>query len=385
MNPNPIHTRFAPTPSGLLHQGNALNAVLSWLWARQSGGSLRLRIDDLDRPRVRDAYLVNVLDTLRGLGLDWDYGPNSMDEVAHHSQIQRLPSYRGTLAALVKTGRVYACTCSRKQIRKAQLEAQSKAPNDAQSQAEAKTQAEVDLGLPASRPLAYPGTCRDRNLPLDTPDSAWRLNLEGLPEESWIDGFLGPVSFSPSGEGDPVIRRRDGGMPAYHIASLTDDVDFGTNGIMRGADLLGATVLQRAIARLLGMDAFLKAHLAHHPLLLAPDGEKMSKSAGNALATGPSGGQSSGASEEGTNRVASRTEEAASQPQVSGSGKTGFQPAVVFQQAADRLNLGWSAKGHGFGQSCAAADAAQSLLRAAQAIGAKGKRPSLLPHASSST
>lgn len=356
MASNPIRTRFAPTPSGLLHQGNALNALLCWLWAKSSGAQLRLRIDDLDRPRVRDAYLADIFHTLNALGLDWNEGPKRMDEVAEHSQIQRVPRYRETLAALVKTGRVYACTCSRKQIRKAQAE----------------------LGLSTAGPLAYPGTCKNRKLPLDTPDSAWRLDLDGLPDEVWTDGFLGPVSYSPSGEGDPVIRRRDGGMPAYHIASLTDDLDFGINGIVRGEDLLGATVLQRSIARLLDLDAFLNILLAHHPLLLAPDGEKWSKSAGNALAEAqkakPAELDMGPHADSRADPMASRTDEAWAQRHP------WWANASIFQQAADWLNLDWSAKAHDFKRPSGLTEAAQSLLQTGTAMMDKSHREHLLPH-----
>ncbi len=329
MAPTPIHTRFAPTPSGLLHQGNAFNAVLCWLWARHSGGSLRLRIDDLDRPRVRQAYVQDVFDTLERLDIHWDHGPQNAKALATHSQQSRLPRYRETLAALVQTGRVYACTCSRKQIR----------------------QAIAERGLPADSPLAYPGTCRDQALPLDTPESSWRLNLEGLPEEAWKDGWLGPVSFSPAGEGDPVIRRRDGGMPAYHLASLTDDLDQGITGILRGEDLLSATVLQRSMARLLKADAFLQAPLVHHPLLLAPDGEKWSKSAGNAVAAAA----------------------------VDGSDRPRIDVGSTYQAVADALGLDWKApEGDAVAADAQSANVpaamARSLLQKAQT------REQLFPH-----
>lgn len=335
MAPTPIHSRFAPTPSGLLHQGNAFNAVLCWLWARHSGGSLRLRIDDLDRPRVRQAYVQDVFDTLERLGIHWDHGPQNAKALATHSQQSRLPRYRETLAALVQTGRVYACTCSRKQIR----------------------QAIAERGLPADSPLAYPGTCRDQALPLDTPESSWRLNLEGLPEEAWTDGWLGPVSFSPAGEGDPVIRRRDGGMPAYHLASLTDDLDQGITGILRGEDLLSATVLQRSMARLLKADAFLQAPLVHHPLLLAPDGEKWSKSAGNAVAAAAVG-------------AAAADEAAADGAAAEGSDRPRIDVGSTYQAVADALGLAWKVDM----PDAPATDMARSLLQKAQT------REQLFPH-----
>ena len=249
----PFHTRFAPTPSGFLHRGNAYNALLCWMLARKSGGSLRLRIDDMDAARTRPEYVRDVFDSLAWLGLAWERGPQDPTELIQESQPLHVDRYEATLAALLETDRVYACTCSRAQLR-----------------------ADAVDGI-------YPGTCRDCGLPLTHPDAAWRIRLDGLPAESWNDGWLGPVSAWPSAEGDPIIRRRDG-LPAYHICSLTDDARHGINLLVRGEDLLAATVVQRAIARLLSthsrMADFLDADCVHHSLSTDEEGQKLSKSAG---------------------------------------------------------------------------------------------------------
>ncbi len=255
-----LRTRFAPTPSGFLHEGNAWNAIACWLAARAEGGTLRLRIDDLDADRVREECVEDVFASLGWLGLDWDEGPRSPAERAAHGQSGRRAVYAGTLDVLWASGRLYACTCSRKDLQ----------------------------ALPAAPP---PGACargcRERGLPREHPDAAWRLDTRGLPEERWVDAWMGPVSLAPSAEGDPVLRRRDG-LPAYHVASLTDDRDHGTTLLVRGADLLGATALQRALARVLDAQApgrgwadFPRARALHHPLRTAADGRKLSKSAGD--------------------------------------------------------------------------------------------------------
>ena len=247
-----LHGRIAPTPSGFLHQGNAFNFILTWLLVRRSGGSLRLRIDDLDAPRIRTTYLEDIFESLHWLGLDWDEGPRSVEaHMAHFSQQSRLSSYEAMTQRLISTGLVFACDCSRAQIRK-------------QS--------------PDGR---YPGTCSVKGLPLDAPGLALRLRT---PDEGVIrfkDELLGAVSVDLATESpDFIIRRRDG-LPAYHLASLTDDLDYGVNLIVRGRDLLGATAAQIYMAGLLDGQAFIDARLLHHDLLLDARAQKLSKSAGS--------------------------------------------------------------------------------------------------------
>jgi glutamyl/glutaminyl-tRNA synthetase len=247
-----LRGRMAPTPSGLLHMGNAFNFILAWLLVRQPGGSLRLRIDDLDAPRMRPGYLEDIFESLAWLGLDWDEGPRSAeDHLARFSQQGRLLRYDAMIQRLIDTGRVFACDCSRAQIR-------SQSPDG-----------------------QYPGTCRNKGLPLDEPGLALRLRT---PEEVHIgfeDGLLGHVSVNlAAASPDFIIRRRDG-LPAYHIASLADDLDYGISLIVRGRDLLAATAAQRYMAELLHEQAFPDIRLLHHELLLDEQGLKQSKSAGS--------------------------------------------------------------------------------------------------------
>ncbi|MEO7424697.1 MAG: glutamate--tRNA ligase family protein, partial [Fibrobacteria bacterium] len=145
-----MKTRLAPTPSGFLHAGNAWSFVLTWLLARSQGGTVRLRIDDLDTARFRDGYGEDIFASLRWLGLDWDTGPRTVAEVKGiYSQQSRLGKYRAALEALA--GReeaggplIYACACSREQVKRA-------------------------AGA-SGRPGVYPGTCRDKAI-------AWRENF----------------------------------------------------------------------------------------------------------------------------------------------------------------------------------------------------------------
>src|SRR5690606_41399145 len=111
-------TRIAPTPSGLLHLGNAWSFTLTWLAARAAGGHVWLRIDDLDAARAQDEYLEDIFASLRWLGLDWDSGPRDVaDFKARYSQTLRLDRYRAAVETLKAGGHLYACTCTRSQLR----------------------------------------------------------------------------------------------------------------------------------------------------------------------------------------------------------------------------------------------------------------------------
>lgn len=234
--------RLAPTPSGYLHLGNGVNFVVNALWAERLGGVLTLRIDDLDRARVRDAYLDDIAETLHWL----------LPDQAQHllasatRQSRRLDPYERALETLRQNGRLYACTCTRREIRVAQKA--------------------------AGHPLdvnRYPGTCRSRGLALDTPGAAWRLRT------------------APGvGVGDFVVRQRDA-TPAYQLASVVDDVDHGITHVARGEDLRASTAMQQVLAEALTphdgrYGRFSRIAFHHHDLVLDDAGYKLSKSAGSA-------------------------------------------------------------------------------------------------------
>lgn len=246
---SPIVSRLAPTPSGYLHLGNAYNFLLNWLWARAVGGKVLLRIDDLDATRVRDEYLDDVFLTLDWLGLDWDIGPAGVDDFKKNwSQTLRVDDYRNTLKRLIEKNKLFACACTRKLLEGTSM---------------------------------YPRTCNHKNIPLDTPDVAWRLHIDESATSVFRDRLLGPVSFATGKQaGCAVMRRRDG-IPAYHVASLTDDIRFGITRIARGMDLLPSTALQLYLAQCLDEPAFPRIQFLHHPLVSDAQGHKLSKSAGH--------------------------------------------------------------------------------------------------------
>lgn len=235
LNPT-VKTRLAPTPSGYLHLGNALNFVLTALVARTAsdGGHLLLRIDDLDADRKRPEYVADVFETLDWLGIEWDEGPSGPDDFeARWSQKHRLPLYFNALEKLRTAGLLFACAKSRRDL----------APFEGR----------------------YPAEFRQQGLSLDAPDVAWRVQTP--------DDFPLP---------DFVVRRRDE-VPAYQVASLCDDRHFEITHLVRGADLRDSTLAQRWLAAQVGWNDFLNVPVWHHDLLTDPaTGDKLSKSAGAA-------------------------------------------------------------------------------------------------------
>lgn len=238
-----LRTRLAPTPSGFLHAGNALNFLITHQLAREAGGTVLLRIDDLDTDRLRPEYIEDIFESLDQLGIVWDTGPRSAADLKQSwSQSLRVGRAERLLNLLKDAGHLYACRCSRKRI------------DDC--------------------------SCQERNLPFDTVDGLWRLRIPEPCEvifRTWPDG-LGSVDLRKAMR-DPVLRQRNG-SPAYQVMSLADDVDFGITLIVRGEDLLPSTACQVYLAKLLGLRSFQEVRFLHHPLIVDAKGDKLSKSAG---------------------------------------------------------------------------------------------------------
>lgn len=248
--------RFAPSPSGRIHLGNILCCLLAWLSARQKGGRVVLRVEDLDTARCPRRYASQMEADLRWLGLDWDAGPAVGGPDGPYYQSQRTALYQEALEKLTAQGLVYPCFCTR-----AELHAAS-APHREDGQ------------------VVYAGTCRN----LTAEQAAEKARLTGrapalrlrVPDEAWgfTDGHMGPYSENLAQDcGDFLLRRSDG-MFAYQLAVVVDDAAMGVTEVVRGADLLDSTPRQLYLYRLLGLKppAFF-----HFPLLLAPDGRRLSK------------------------------------------------------------------------------------------------------------
>ena len=240
-----IRSRIAPTPSGYLHIGNALNFVLTWLRLRRERGLLRLRIDDIDAPRARPEYVEDIFETLDWLGMDWDEGPQTAEEHQRlYSQSHRVERYDKVIQQLIISGKVFACQCSRKDLN------------------------------------GRPCECREKNISLDQPDTALRIATPSALIQVH-DSQAGILNIDLNDEmRDFVIRRRDG-IAAYQVASLADDIDHKINLIVRGEDLLSSSAAQLYLASLIGDNDFAKTTFYHHSLLKDEQGDKLSKSAGS--------------------------------------------------------------------------------------------------------
>lgn len=234
----PPVTRYAPSPTGYLHLGHVVNAIYVWGIARALKGRVLLRIEDHDRIRSRPRFETALLDDLDWLGFQADAGRAPVVR-----QSDRQAVYEQALQQLRRAHAVYACACSRKAIGSER----------------------------------YPNTCRGKGLE-ERRDRGLRVALdEGM--ETFVDAWLGPQHQSPADDcGDLLLRDRDGHW-TYQFAVTVDDLRDGITLVIRGADLLSSTGRQIRLARMLGRTE--PPVFLHHPLILKPSGEKLSKSSGD--------------------------------------------------------------------------------------------------------
>ncbi|MBD3918350.1 tRNA glutamyl-Q(34) synthetase GluQRS [Paenibacillus sp. PR3] len=250
-----IRGRFAPTPSGLMHIGNARTALLSWLQIRSAGGQFILRIEDIDKPRSKPHYAEQALSDLRWLGLDWDEGPDIGGSYSPYVQSEREEQYEAALQLLLEQDKLYPCFCSR-----ADLQAIASAPH----------------GLSSEGP-AYPGLCRHLT-PSEREErgAAKQPSLRfAMPDHpiSYVDEAAGPQTFESGAGGDFVVKRADG-IISYQLAVVVDDAAMGITDVLRGYDLLDSTPRQLLLYEALGLTP---PRFAHVPLLLGPDGNRLAK------------------------------------------------------------------------------------------------------------
>ncbi|MDD3242745.1 MAG: tRNA glutamyl-Q(34) synthetase GluQRS [Eubacteriales bacterium] len=254
--PGEQHTpvgRFAPSPSGRMHLGNVFCALLAWLSARAAGGKMILRIEDLDPVRSRREYARALEDDLQWLGLTWDEGGSRGGPNAPYFQSQRAEYYDACLKSLRERGLLYPCFCTR-----AQLHAQ--APH----------------GLDGE--YCYDGACaglspQEAEMRARTRAPAWRVRVRAG-EIGFTDGLCGSYAQDLSTAcGDFVVCRADG-VAAYQLAVTADDAAMGVTEVVRGRDLLSSTPRQLYLYELLG---YSPPSFRHIPLLLAPDGRRLSK------------------------------------------------------------------------------------------------------------
>ena len=238
--------RIAPSPSGLMHLGNAFSALLAWAFARSENGEFVVRLENLDERCQNPAYVKGVLDDLRWLGIEWDGEP--------FMQTERVAAYEVALGHIADKAELYPCFCSR-----ADLHAAS-APH-------------ASDGTPL-----HAGTCFSMD-----PDERDALALERrhalrlhVPDEtiSFVDAIQGPYAQNLASEcGDFVLRRSDG-VFAYQLVCVVDDIAQGVTQVVRGRDLLGSCARQIYLGGLLGYEP---PEYGHVPLLVAPDGRRLAK------------------------------------------------------------------------------------------------------------
>ncbi len=229
-----IRGRYAPSPTGHLHLGNLRTALLAWLFARCTDGQFVLRIEDLDRPRVRSGASGRMLFDLRWLGLDWDEGPDIGGLYEPYIQSERQEIYTTYLQRLLDRGLIYPCYCSRAEIARA-----ASAPH----------------GNEGPR---YPGTCRyltqvqRRQLEAHNRRPALRFQVDDERTVSFTDLLVGPVEQQVQQTvGDFIVCRSDG-IFAYQFAVVVDDALMQINQVVRGVDLLQSTARQILLFEALG-------------------------------------------------------------------------------------------------------------------------------------
>jgi glutamyl-tRNA synthetase len=237
-----VVTRFAPSPTGVLHIGGVRTALFSWLYARHHGGKFILRIEDTDRERSTEEAVGVILDGMRWLDLAADEGP--------YFQTQRYPRYRAVIAQLLERGAAYRCYCTREEL-------------------EAMRQQQ----LARKEKPRYDGRCRELQQPRpgDAPTIRFKNPLDG--EVIVDDQVHGRVVFQNRELDDLIIERSDGN-PTYNFCVVVDDMDMGVTHVIRGDDHLNNTPRQMNMLRALGATPPVYAHV---PMILGSDGAKLSK------------------------------------------------------------------------------------------------------------
>jgi glutamyl-Q tRNA(Asp) synthetase len=242
-----VVTRFAPSPTGLLHRGHAFSALLGWRLAQAHGGRFLVRIEDIDTARCRPHFEAAIFTDLAWLGIGW--------ETPVLRQSSRGDAYAAALAQLQALGVVYPCRCTRADI--AAAVAAPHGPSGA----------------------IYPGTCRGRGLAASggAEGLAWRIDVGRAQALTgpldWHDARAGRIVATPASGGDFVVARRDLGT-AYALAVVVDDAAQGITDVVRGQDLFEATHGQRLLQALLGLPA---PRYHHHPLLCDATGKRLAK------------------------------------------------------------------------------------------------------------
>ena len=256
---NKARVRFAPSPTGELHVGNARTALFNWMFARHEGGRFILRIEDTDESRSDSAYQTSLLEDLKWLGLTWDEGPDIGGGYGPYRQSERLDLYEAHLKKLVDADLAYPCYCTEEELEE-----------------------ERQTLILAKRMPRYLGKCRNLSagereaLAASGRKPSCRFKVPRTTIE-FNDLIRGPIRFEGEAMGDFIIVRSNG-MPAYNFAVVIDDHRMAVTHVIRGEDHLSNTALQIMLYRALGFEP---PAFAHHCLILGKDHAKLSKRHGS--------------------------------------------------------------------------------------------------------
>ncbi len=265
----PVRVRFAPSPTGYLHVGGARTALYNWLFARSTGGTMILRSDDTDTERSTDEFAADILDSMAWLGLGWDEGIEVGGPQTSYRQSERLDRYRKAAHDLVARGLAYYSFATPEQLDEFRREAQKEGRAPAYD-------GRFDAGrTPEGREAAAARVAAGEEAPI-------RFAVPRPGETAFTDRIRGEMRFDHVQVDDFVILRSNG-SPTYHLASTVDDVDFAITDVVRGEDLLSSTPKHILLTEALGATPPRYAHL---PLLMGPDGAKLSKRHGHTAVAG---------------------------------------------------------------------------------------------------
>ena len=251
-----VRLRYAPSPTGDPHVGNIRTALWSWLHARHHGGAFIVRLEDTDQSRAIPGSLDRILESLSWLGIDWDEGPDIGGPLGPYVQSQRLDHYRPAVRRLVESGHAYRCFCTPEEL----------------TELRKRQQAE-------HRPTGYEGKCR-AIAPQEAQSRAeagerhvvrFRMPDDGV--TTWTDALRGEISVENSTQQDLVILKSDG-FPTYHLAHVVDDHEMEITHVTRGEEWIPSTAPHVRLFEALGYE---RPVFVHTPVILGPDGGKLSK------------------------------------------------------------------------------------------------------------
>jgi glutamyl-tRNA synthetase len=249
-----VRGRFAPSPSGRMHLGNVWAMLAAWLSVRKQGGTMILRMEDLDPSRSKQVYANQMIEDLAWLGLTYEEGPDCGGAFGPYVQDQRRHYYEKALRQLKDQDLLYPCYCSRKDLQAVRAPHRGEGDN------------------------VYPGTCRslsaeERRIRAEKKVPAMRFLMPDR-EDCFVDLNYGKQCQSLQSETGDFILRRSDGIHAYQLAVVVDDALMGITEVVRGADLLSSTHRQRILYETLGYSS---PKFGHVPLLVGRDGRRMSK------------------------------------------------------------------------------------------------------------